>query len=241
MNLLRKGMEMDHIRLMVRHELLVLIRNRTVLFSNIFGLGLIFTLLLGGIVKRGGPELTALFLILIFAVAAGTPLSLAVHAFVGEKERHTLEPLLLTPVRMRSMVVGKLAVPCLVSLVELALVWFGGVVGVLTLGTPEQYGFVVNATTAYAAGVLAPLFTVLFSLVAIIISGRATDTQAATNLNLVVASPIALLLFAVWFGLIGIDRRALTFGTFVLLVASLFVFRVALAALHSEVLLRRRG
>jgi ABC-type Na+ efflux pump permease subunit len=225
----------------IRHDLILLVKNPKVLFSHLFGLGLILLMLLAAIGEGSGRELTGVFLILIFAAAAGTPLSLTIYAFVGEKERRTLEPLLLVPLRTVTLVVAKLVVPCLLALVELAIIWGVVLVSVWELGTSAQIDAVLNGITIYAGTVMAPLFTLLFSIVATIISGRSPDAQTATSLNLIVATPIMILLLAVWLGWIGIDRRALAFGTVLVIALLAVALRVAVSMLHPEALLRRRS
>jgi hypothetical protein len=81
-----------------RHELLLLRRNPKALWSNLFGLlmiGLIFV----NAIREGAPRpaLMGMFLMLIFFASAASPLAFAIHSFVGERERRTLEQLLVLP------------------------------------------------------------------------------------------------------------------------------------------------
>lgn len=233
---------MRSIRLIISHEFLLLRRNPKVLLSGAFGLGLILLFLLTAIREgEASPRLTGLFLFMILAAAAGTPMTLAIHSFVGEKERRTLEPLLTLPVSLPRLVAGKAAVTVLVSLFEIALVFATGILGAWLVGQPEQLAFIFNGITVYVAVVMAPIFVTLFSLVAVVISGRSTNTQTALNMGLLVVAPILAVPFAMWLGWITLGRTVLLFATVALAILCVVVFRIALTLLRPEALLSRPG
>jgi ABC-type Na+ efflux pump permease subunit len=83
--------------------------------------------------------LTGYFLLLLFVAAVGAPVTIGVHAFVGEKDRRTIEPLLLLPVPMATLVRGKLLSTVGLALAELVVVYLLGVGAVLIFGHPDQY------------------------------------------------------------------------------------------------------
>ena len=232
---------MSALRLVVSHELQLLRRNKKVVLGQSVAIVILWSLLASHVRRGELQSLTGYFLLLLFVAAVGAPASVGVHAFVGEKERRTLEPLLLVPVSMRELVGGKFVATMVVSLIELVGVYIAGVAAVRIFGQPQQYEYVVNPLTRYVTAVLAPLFAILFSLIALFVSGRSANTQAALSVTAFVAAPIVLVVFGLMLGALAISKWALLLATGVLVLTDCAMFFVAASLLTPERLLQRRG
>lgn len=233
---------MREIGLIVRHDLRLLRRNSRLLLSGASGFAIMLLMLSTAIEESvAGPQITGLFLLLIASAAVAMPMVLAIHAFVGEKERRTMETLLLLPISLPRLVVGKAVVTVVLSLLLIVLVFTTGIVMVSLVGEPAQRQFLLNGLTVYVAAVLGPLFVTLYTLVALIISGRSNNVQAALNLGVFVAAPALVVPFAIWFGRVGINRSTLFFATVAVAILCVVAFRIAFALLRPEALLSRLG
>ena len=130
------------------------------------------------------------FLILVVGYFPVTvSLVVALEAFVGEKERGTIEPLLASPLADEHLYLGKLMagtiVPLTVSYIGIAL-YMGGLTwqGILW----PEWGFIAQTLA------LTAVQTLLMVSAAIIISTQSTTVRAANLLASFVVIPIALLI-----------------------------------------------
>jgi ABC-type Na+ efflux pump permease subunit len=232
---------MSGLGLVVRHEFRMLARNKKVVLGQVIAVVILWSLLANNIRQGAHEQLTGYFFLLLFVAAVGVPASVGVHAFVGEKERGTMEALLLLPISMRALIGGKWLATLAVALIELGVVYLGGVAAAKLYARPDQYHFVVNTATQFVAAVIAPLSAALFALVAIIVSGKSSNTQSALSVTAFVAAPILLVLLGVLLGLLAVTRWSVLAASGALLVADLIAYRVALSALTPETLIRRRA
>ncbi len=125
------------------------------------------------------------------------PILVAAQAIGGERERHTLEPLLATPAPMVAIVLGKslaAVVPAVLITWASAAVFVGGLdllvyarAGVLPLP---------DVVWVFAVVVLAPLLALFGNTLAVLISARVSDPRAAQNLAAMSVVPLVGLLVA---------------------------------------------
>lgn len=130
------------------------------------------------------------FLILVVGYFPVTvSLVVALEAFVGEKERGTIEPLLSSPLADEHLYLGKLIagtiVPLTVSYVGIGL-YLGGLVWQHII-LPE-WGFILQTLA------LTAVQTVLMVSAAIVISTQSTSVRAANLLASFIVIPVAILI-----------------------------------------------
>ena len=154
-----------------------------------------------------------------------------------------MEPLLLLPVYLRTLLGAKFVTMLAVSFVELVVVLLGEVAALRTWGSPTLYALAVNSTTLYIAGLLLPLLGVFIGLLVLIVSARATNTQSATQMIMFVFIPIMFLITVVTAdgGLRTITWRSLEVGTGALAILNLLAYGIARRALTPAALIRKRG
>ena len=130
------------------------------------------------------------FLILVVGYFPVTvSLVVALEAFVGEKERGTIEPLLTSPLADEHLYLGKLMagtiVPLTVSYIGISL-YMGGLWW-QQIGWPE-WGFIAQTLA------LTAVQTLLMVSAAIVISTQSTTVRAANLLASFIVIPVALLI-----------------------------------------------
>jgi len=227
---------------LVLHEFALLRRNKRLVWSHLIAVLLGFAIFVRNVRNGALPLAVVFFLMMLLFPTAAAPTAIGVHMFVGEKERRTMEPLLLLPVSLRVLMGAKFLTMLGVSFGELLVFFVAGVAALKAWGTPALYSLVVNSAMMYFAGVLMPLLGVLFGLIAMMVSARATSTQSATQVMMFVIIPFIAVLGSVGAaGLTVITRPNFFIATLALLILDVVAYVLARAALRPEVLIRRRG
>jgi uncharacterized membrane protein SpoIIM required for sporulation/ABC-type transport system involved in multi-copper enzyme maturation permease subunit len=161
-------------------------------------------------------------------------LVIALEAFVGEKERGTIEPLLSSPLKDWQLFLGKLtaaaSAPLLTAYlgigVYLAGLYFGGV----TLPEVNRLAQTIVLTTVQA---------VLMVAGAILISTQATSVRAANLMSSFIIIPIALLIQGESILMFWGTNQVLWLAVVAVAVLAALLVRVGLAHFQREALLGR--
>lgn len=153
---------------------------------------------------------------------------LATAAFVGEKERDTLEGLLFTPLTDRELVIGKI----LVSWVPAVLVtWLSTAMFTLVvtvLARPWQDGWSFPTWTWLAlTGVIAPLVSFFAIGCIVLISHRASTLQGAQAVAGLLVLPVIILIMSQAAGALAFDGRVVLAVGLLAVVGDLVVFHLA--------------
>jgi len=145
------------------------------------------------------------FLVLFQVIPLIVPITIASYSIIGEKQQHSLEPLLATPIRTWELLVAKglsAAIPGVLS------TWWGYAAFVLAgrlFASDQIYThLLLSPTWLLAIVLLAPLFTFCAVGMGIIISTRVKDPSSAQQLGSLLILPILGLLFAQLSGLVQI-------------------------------------
>ena len=139
---------------------------------------------------RSAVVLSILTYFLLFAVLMGG-MYLAIDTTAGERERHSLEPLLTIPVSRTSLLLGKVAATIIFMLVSLALTLIGFTVAMPYLPLDElgmSSGF-TPVTAVYAFLLLAPFALLGAFLMTLVASFTKTYKEAQTWLGLLLIVP----------------------------------------------------
>jgi len=153
---------------------------------------------------------------------------LATAAFVGEKERDTLEGLLFTPLTDRELVVGKI----LVSWVPAVLVtWLSTALYALVVAAmvqPWEDGWrFPNGTWLALVLVLAPLVSFFAIGCIVLISHRATTLQGAQAVSGLLVLPVILLIVSQAAGELAFDHRVVVAVGALAALGDVLVFHLA--------------
>ncbi|MCL3837120.1 ABC transporter permease subunit [Aeromicrobium duanguangcaii] len=153
---------------------------------------------------------------------------LATAAFVGEKERDTLEGLLFTPLTDRELVIGKILVSWIpaVTVTWLSTVIYTAVVAMFA--RPWQDGWVFpNATWLVLVGVIAPLVSFFAIGCIVLISHRASTLQGAQAVAGLLVLPVILLIMSQATGAMAFDRGVVVVVGVLAAIGDLVVFHLA--------------
>jgi ABC-type Na+ efflux pump permease subunit len=219
-------------------ELRVLRRNYKVLCTHLVGLGIILLLLVPQVRTRPAADLPGMLAVILLMAAGGAPLSVGVHALIAEKDRGTLEAMLLLPIRKISLILGKALVTLAMSMVEMLIV--AGALAVAARSVPALLSAMASPLVLMVMLAIAPLLALLLTIVAITVSGTSADAQTASNVTVVVGAPIFVIAIGLWFGFVSLHPRLLGMLVVVLAASCAVALRVSAAWLTDERLVERR-
>jgi ABC-2 type transport system permease protein len=160
-----------------------------------------------------GTEFSNIFLLLSMIV----PSTIAAYGIIGEKNSHTLEPLLATPVRRWQLLAGKM----LAALVPAVLVtWVSGSLFIAELAIVTDANVVSHVVTGgwlilFIAST--PLLGLIAVAVMTAISSRVNDTRTAQQLSIWAVVPILGIILGELFGQFELTVLVAVIATMVLI------------------------
>ena len=190
--------------IVARKEIVDHLRDRRSLLSAVAYalMGPAIVLLVSFSPKSRGESLPAVMvgMMSVFALVSAFTggMNVAMDAMSGERERRSLLPLLMTPVRRRDVVIGKWIAASLFALAALA-VNLAGLVAVLALRLPATLAAQAPTLAAWAILGLAPLALLAAALEILVASFSRTMKEAGTSLMLVAFVPMFVGMFLVFF------------------------------------------
>ncbi len=186
-----------------------------------------------------GQQILPFLMLVVGFFPVTVSLVVALEAFVGEKERGTIEPLLTSPLQDWQLYVGKLLagtmIPLTVSYIGIALYLFG--LGRQGIAWP-------NASYTIQTLLLTAVQTVLMVSAAIVISTQSTTVRSANLLASFIVIPVALLVqgeSALMFlgGTAGSNNNTLWLAVLAVGIISALIVRLGLVHFKRENLLGR--
>ena len=179
---------------------------------------------------------------LIMMIPVMLPVLIAADSIVGEKERHTLVPLLATPLTNSELLLGKF----LTALIPGLLVAYGNLIlsivtvnGVVYFMSPGLLWVWPDLLSLVQAIVLPFLFSVLAVGLMVIISGRANTVYEAYQTGGVLILPAMVFAYSGFF--IGLGWIIFLAGALILLIVDVILFRIAVRLFNRDSLITRTG
>jgi len=190
-----------------------------------------------GFVNQYGAELLIerLFPFLMLVVGffpSSFSLVIALEAFVGEKERRSLEPLLATPLTDLQLYVGKLLSS---TFIPIAASYFA--IGFYTVLLGTTVGWWPNLSLLAVAITLSTTQAFVMVNAAVVVSSQATSTRAANLVASFIIIPVAFLLQAEASLLLFGNYTALWLLALFLLVMNVILLRMGIRVFNREHLL----
>jgi ABC-2 type transport system permease protein len=119
----------------------------------------------------------------------------AADSFAGEKERKTIESLLILPITDKELILGKVFSAFIPGIIA-TWVSFGAFQIIVLLLTFDVMGFFIIGLDWYLLiFMFTPLFAIFSIILMIINSSRAKDSKSAQNISVIIIFPIISLFF----------------------------------------------
>lgn len=168
------------------------------------------------------------------------PSVIAAYSIVGEKNSHTLEPLLATPIQTWQLLVGK----CLAAILPAVIVtWVCGGIFAVVLRVVAVSSRVVAAVITPGWLIALIFWTPVLSLLAVAVitavSSRVNDPRTAQQFSAWFVVPFLLVFLGQLFGFVILGVFFALMALFVLIVVMIGTFWVATLLFQREVILTR--
>ncbi|MBS8264293.1 ABC transporter permease [Mesobacillus boroniphilus] len=152
---------------------------------------------------------------------------IALHSFVGEKEKRTLETLLFSPITVRELFIGKVLAALIPSIIITWVSFF--LFGVITISlTYNMFGYFIfpNANWIILMLWVVPMITILTILVNVFVSARAKGFQEAQQLGGILILPIMVLFIGQATGFLVIKPYLLALIGVIILVLNFLLLKL---------------
>jgi ABC-2 type transport system permease protein len=179
------------------------------------------------------------FLAFFLLMPAYIPLSIATFSIIGEKQAHSLEPVLAAPIRTAELLAGK-AVAALVPGVVAGWVTYLVFVSLATLVYgPHLIGVVTDPSWLAGVFLLGPAVGLLSVVAAVIVSSRVNDPRVAQQIGGVIIVPIIGVTLLQATGTLLVGASGYLALTFIVLVVSVVGLRIGVGLFDREAILTR--
>lgn len=172
------------------------------------------------------------------------PILIAADSIVGEKERHTLTPLLATPLTDGELLLGKFLtalIPGLVVAYSNLVLAIAMVNGIVLLLAPPLFGVYPDFLSIIQAIILPVLFSILAVGIMVIISGRANTVYEAYQTGGVLILPAMAFAYSGFLGGTGLNWLIFYAGVLILIALDIILYRVAVKLFNRDALTSRVG
>jgi ABC-type Na+ efflux pump, permease component len=162
----------------------------------------------------------------------------AACSFVGEKERSTMETLLLTPMSVRDIFSAKVVGCILISVVSTVVSFVAFAAVILTGNYILHMPVFLNWNWAVLLLLFVPAVTLFGVIFMVLVSGKAKTFMEAQQLSGYVVMPIILLFVGQFTGLFVLNALILLIISVAVLAADFFLMRSAAKSFTPEKLLK---
>lgn len=171
------------------------------------------------------------FMVLFLMMPAIIPVTIAAYSIVGEKNTHTLEPLLATPITTGQLLAGKAlaaAIPAVIASLVSFLIFVTGT-AILAV-SPAVALQLFSPLWLLGIFVVGPLLSLAGVSIAVMISSRVNDPRAAEQFSALIILPVMALFIGQILGVVIINQALLLLiaGVLVLVDAALLFFATQL-------------
>lgn len=163
---------------------------------------------------------------------------IAADSFAGEKERKTLEPLLVSPVSDMELFFGKVLTAFVPSMI-ICFVTFVIATCLFDWSALRVFGRAIFPDVAYLIMMVttAPLATMFSISVMVLVSARITSVRDASQIGGVVILPLILLILGQMFAVIFINVLTVAIATAILAFIDILLVRLCASKFGRETIL----
>lgn len=180
------------------------------------------------------------FLILFLMMPVIIPVTIASYSIVGEKNTHTLEPVLATPITTLELLLGKALAGVIPALSVTWASYIVFVIGTRILALdPQLANAVLDPIWLISIFGIGSLLSVAGVSLSIMISSRVNDPRVAEQLSSLVVIPLVALFMGQSFGVVQYDLVLVLWLTFGLLLLDAVLLYFAIQLFQRETILTR--
>ncbi len=194
--------------------------------------------------KYSPSELTQLivfqqFLVLYLVMPLIIPMTVAAFSIIGEKQAHSLEPLLATPIRTGELLLGKSIAAVIPAVLATWFAYAVFFIGAKFVTTAQVIAGLLNPMWFVAMLVLTPLLALLSVAIGVLISSRVNDTRAAQQIGGMLVIPAVVVGLAQTAGFILLNAFTFVVGSAIVALIDAGVLYFATKVFQRETILTR--
>jgi ABC-2 type transport system permease protein len=180
------------------------------------------------------------FMVLFLMMPAIIPITIASYSIVGEKNTHTLEPLLATPITTGQLLTGKAlaaAIPAIIASLIAFLIFSTGTY--FLAASPAVALQLFSPLWLIGIFVVGPLLSLAGVSLAVMISSRVNDPRAAEQLAALIILPVMAIFIGQLMGAVIVNQTFLLALAAALVVVDLALMYFATRLFQRENILTR--
>lgn len=180
------------------------------------------------------------FMVLFLMMPAIIPVTIASYSIVGEKNAHTLEPLLATPITTGQLLAGKAlaaAIPAVIASLVSFLIFATGTY--FLAASPAVAFQLFSPLWLIGIFVVGPLLSLAGVSLAVMISSRVNEPRAAEQLSALIILPVMTIFIGQLMGAVIINQNFLLTLAGVLIVVDVALMYFATQFFQRENILTR--
>ena len=168
------------------------------------------------------------------------PVFIAADSFAGERERKTIEPLLVSPVSDTELFFGKVLTAFVPSMI-ISFITFIIAVCLFNWSALQVFGYIIFPDIAYFIMMIAmtPLATIFSISIVVLISAKVVSVRDASQFGGVVILPLILLIVGQMFAVIFINVVMVIIATAVLALLDVLLVRFCASRFGRETILTK--
>ncbi len=167
------------------------------------------------------------------------PMAISCYSIIGEKESRSLEPLLATPLTTLELLTAKMLIAVVPSTVLSWACYLITIAGMFLLSDPVVTSVLLRPTWALGLVLLAPILSVIATLMGIAASSRMSDVRAAQGFSSIIILPMIGLSMVVLLGNFWIELWHILLTSFLALLCAIGGIWLAKVAFQREAILTR--
>jgi ABC-2 type transport system permease protein len=195
----------------------------------------------GSLTNKEVFEVTLLgaFLYFYLIVPTWLPMSMATNSIVAEKERKSLEPMLVSPIAINELFLGKLASAFIPSVLITWAMFVLYLIFMYLFLSAAAFSALINPRIFVAMFILAPILSIISVMLGIIISSKVKDIKSAQQVGGVIILPVLVPFYLQMFGVMSFNWAVMLIGSAVLAAVAYLIFRIAVRTFDKEAILTK--
>lgn len=179
------------------------------------------------------------FLVFFLLMPAYIPLAIATFSIIGEKQAHSLEPVLAAPIRTVELLAGKVIAALVPGVLAGWLTYLVFVVLASFVYGPSLIGVVTDPSWLMGVFVLGPAIGLSSVVAGVIVSSRVTDPRVAQQIGGIVIVPIIAVILLQATGTVLVGALGYFVLAVIVTIVSLIGLRIGVTLFDRETILTR--
>jgi len=175
--------------------------------------------------------------LILLTAALVSPFLGILDSITSEREKRTIENLLVLPVSEAEIITGKM-ITCVTAGIFLSwLLWIGHYIFLIIYSSAAVANHLVGFKWLVLGFLVVPVCALLMNLIGIILAVQVKKAQTGYNLGFIILFPLALMISMIGLGSVEWSVKNLFTGFVVLVISDVILFKIAYKTFNREKIL----